>query len=132
MFFNQRQRELGLDMTPAQQEVKREADAGAFLSLTQDPSGVEHLCCGDAVPVVHAGEVPGNRASYTYCPVWQADKARIWAGSDQLTEENIPDRVSYGVEGQGPDGLPLGTTLSDANPWASARRGLDTLVTGEE
>lgn len=131
VFANQRQRELGLDMTPAQLEVKRESDGGAFLSLVQDPSGVEHLCCGDAVPVLHDAEVPGNRASYTYCPVWQAEKMRIAAGADQLTEENIPDRVSYGIADQDEQGHPVGTTLSDANPWAAARRGMDTLVEGE-
>lgn len=114
--------EEGFDMDPVQLAIAREGDGGGeggdvFLTLKADPSTVENLCCGTDLPVLNAREVPGNRASYTYCPVWQAEHDRIEAGRERLSEKPVPEPVAHGVAShEAPD------------PWKQARRDLDVLA----
>lgn len=127
-----RQREAGLDMTPGQLQIARSGgDGDVFLSIEKDPQSVEQLCCGDAVPVIGPSEVPGNRASYTYCPVWQAEKERIEEGRDVLGKpvEQEELRTSHYDDGRGGTrAAPAGSSYDSADPWAQARADLDLLA----
>jgi hypothetical protein len=102
----------GLGMSAAQTGfVHHEATGGVFLTVKSDPSTVTKFCHGDAIPVLDDEDVAGGRASYTYCPTWQAEKARIWEGRDDLLP-SVPDPepVAHGV-----------TASSEDDPWAAAR-----------
>lgn len=128
-----RQAETGLDIDPAQLAIAREGGEGdTFLTVATDPSTVRNLCFGDAVPVLGEREVPGNRASYTYCPVWQAERARIDDGRRQLAGgglEDEPEAVSHWDDGRGGERTaPAGSSYDAADPWAQARRDLDVLA----
>lgn len=94
-----------------------ETTGGIFLDLKGDPSSVVRFCHGHELPVLDDADGYA-RDSYTYCPVWQAEKARIAAGEDSVTNEPEPDPVAMGVE----------DTLSAPDPWASARSDLDLLA----
>lgn len=125
----------GVGMTAGQLQVARgergDIGAGAFLTLTGDPSTVERLCCGEELPVLDAREVPGNRAHYTYCPTWQA---RRWAdehGQRQLGRplDDEPEEVSHYDDGRGGvRAAPVGSSYDSPDPWAKARRDLDELA----
>lgn len=121
----------GLDMDPAQLQIARgegEHASDVFLTLKEDPSTVEHLCCGREMPVLDRREVPGNRASYTYCPVWQAEKIRIAEDRSMLSEEPREEPVAHYDDG----GRPAIVQSRDApDPWAQARRDLDVLAPPE-
>jgi hypothetical protein len=85
----------GIGMSPGQLAQARSGGAGdVFLSIEKDPSTVERLCCGDGMPVINDLSVGGNRESYTYCPVWQAEKERLAEGRDTLTHPVEPDSVA--------------------------------------
>jgi hypothetical protein len=94
-----------------------EAEGGIFLTRKSDGSTVQRFCHGNAIPVLDDAE-GHKRNSYTYCPIWQAEKARITGGRHTITNELQPEPVSMGVE----------DTLSSDDPWASARRDLDLLA----
>lgn len=113
-----RGREAGLNMNPAQLAIaRRGGDGDTFLTIKTDPSSVLNLCSGCAVPVLDERDVPGHRASYTYCPVWQAEKDRIHEGREMLSEPVEEEPVSYGVN-----------SSESEDPWAAARRDLDVLA----
>lgn len=115
---NDRRREDGVGMNAGQLAVAREGgDGDVFLSLVGDPSTVKNLCCGDALPVLHDGEHAGGRDTYSYCPVWQAEKWRLEHDQDQLGREVEPESVSHGV-----------STLEAEDPWAQARRDAEMFV----
>jgi hypothetical protein len=87
----------GLNMgTAATGFIHHEASGGVYLNLKSDPSTVTKFCHGDAVPVLHDGDHQG-RASYTYCPTWQAEKLRIAEGRDHLLDEPELEPVAAGV-----------------------------------
>jgi hypothetical protein len=88
---------------------------------------VENLCCGTALPVLHNGEIPGNRAHWSYCPVWQAEVERIEAGRDELTRPVEPESVEHYDEG-GPRVNVAPAPAAQADPWGQARRDLDVLA----
>lgn len=105
----------GLNMSAAAAGfIHHEATGGVYLNLKSDPSTVVKFCHGDALPVLHDGEVAGGRASYTYCPTWQAEKERIAEGRDTLLAEVEPEEVAMGV-----------STMDYADPWAQAQRDLE-------
>lgn len=115
--------------------IREGGDGDVFLSIEKDPSGVANLCCGSALPVLSEDEVPGNRASYTYCPVWQAEKKRIAAGRDQLAGGGViePEPVSHWDDGRGGTRVaPAGSSYDAADPWSQARRDLDLLAPPQE
>lgn len=109
----------GVDMTAGQLGVLREGEGGTYINIKSDPSSVTGFCHGDAVPVL--AEDDESRASYTVCPVWQAEKERIAAGREMLFEPVEAEPVSMGVTS---DEMP--------DPWAAARRGLDELAPAQE
>ncbi len=126
-----RQLERGLDMNPVQLEIARAGgDGDVFLSIESDPQSIEHLCCGSAVPVVSDSDLPQNRASYTYCPLWQREKGRIAAGEELLFKpvEEMP--TEHHDDGR-MTGAPAGSSLAAADPWAQARADLDVLAPRE-
>jgi hypothetical protein len=131
VILNDRQREAGFDMDPAQLQIARgegENASDVFLTLKEDPSTVEHLCCGAALPVLDRREVPGNRASYTYCPVWQAEKIRLAEDRRGLSDEPREEPVSHYDDGGRPA---VGQSRDAADPWKQARRDLDVLAPQE-
>ena len=108
--------DAGLRMTAAQSGfIQHEATGGVYLNLKSDPSTVTAFCHGDGVPVVT--EDQSSRASYSVCPVWQAEKDRIAAGDHDLYVDEEPESVSMGV----PEPV-----YSD--PWQQARADLDELA----
>lgn len=53
-----------------------------YLTVGGDPSTVYGFCCGRAVPAwteAQAKDDENARGHYTFCPIWQAEKERIWA-----------------------------------------------------
>lgn len=77
--------------------IHNEADGGVFLSLKSDPKTVERFCHGAMLPVLTDDDCEGGRASYTYCPTWQAEKHRGWEGRKRLLEQPEPEPVAAGV-----------------------------------
>lgn len=128
---NDRLKEKGLGMDPAQTAIARAGGTGdVFLTLKSDPSTVERLCCGDGVPVIddRGGHA---RDSYTFCPVWQAEQKRIWAGRDELRGGGVvADPVEHYDDGArtGLNGAPVGSTYDSKDPWAQGRKDLDVLA----
>lgn len=124
-----RSKEKGFGMNPAQLAVAREGGTGdTFLTLKSDPSTVERFCCGGALPVMDArGHYA--RDSYTYCPVWQAEKQRLEDARNGLAGGGVagPEPVAHFDEGRGGGPVP-GTTQAADDPWAQARRDLDVLA----
>jgi hypothetical protein len=114
------QAEAGIRMTPGQLEQAREGEGGVFITAKHDPSSLVMFCCGDAVPVVTSDAREKGRASYTYCPVWQAARDRYLAHKAGLYDEPEPEAVSMGVE-------PYATHLAD-DPIEAGRRGLKDLL----
>lgn len=113
-----RAREAGLGLSPAQLALARDGSDGVLLTAKSDPSTIEGMCCADEdPPVLDEFEKPGGRATYTYCPVWQAEKERIAEGRETLAEEREPETVAHGVGGS-----------AAGDPWANARRDLDLLA----
>jgi hypothetical protein len=100
----------------------KQATGGVLLTMKSDPSSVVRFCHGSDLPVV-TDEDGQARDSYTYCPIWQAEKERIWAGDDSITNEAEPESVSMGLADAIEDG-----SLGAGNPWAQARRDLDLLA----
>lgn len=94
--------------------IHHEATGGVYLNLKSDPATVTKFCHGDAVPVVTEDDVPGGRASYTYCPTWQAEKLRIAEGRDYLLSDPEPEAVAMGV-----------STADSADPWAQAQADIE-------
>lgn len=125
-----RDRETGVDVTAGQLAISRDA-GDVFLTVESDPSTVERLCFGEDVPVLDEREVPGNRASYTYCPIWQAEHAREDDGRAQLAGgglEDVPQPVSHWDDGRGGmRSAPAGSSWDADDPWKQARRDLDLL-----
>lgn len=123
-----RQKADGIGVDPAQLAQQRAGgDGDTFLTVEKDPSTVENLCCGDALPVLTEREVPGNRASYTYCPVWQAERWREEHGQEKLGRPVEPERTSYDHEADLNGAV---TTLEADDPWAQAREDLDLFGEG--
>lgn len=111
-----RLREQGIGITPTQLAISRDGADGVLLTAKGDPSTIERLCCGEAVPVLDdAGHYA--RDSYTYCPVWQAEKDRLSEGRAMLGHEHEPELVAEGVSSQDAD-----------DPWGQARRDLNVLA----
>lgn len=103
--------DAGLGMTAAASGfIQHEATAGVLLTLKSDPDTVIHFCHGDAMPVADDREIPGGRAHYTYCPVWQAECERIEDGRDELLIDAEPERVAAGI-----------SVSSQVDPFAAAR-----------
>lgn len=128
---NDRAREDGTGVTAGEFEfVRQGGDGDVFLSIELDPQAVLNLCCGSELPVLNDREVPGNRASYTYCPVWQAEKDRIEAGREMLSEgATEPEPVAHYDDGRGGTRTaPAGSSYDSPDPWAQARRDLDVLA----
>ena len=127
-----RQKEAGLDVNPAQLAIAREGGHGdTFLSIEEDPSTVRNLCFGTGIPVLDDREVPGNRDSFTYCPTWQAEYERRQAGRDQLAGGGLaePPKVSHWDDGRGSTReAPAGSSYDSPDPWKQARRDLDVLA----
>jgi hypothetical protein len=129
-----REREAGEGMNPAQLAVAREGgDGDVVLTVKGDPSTIERLCCGDALPVLDAHGHPGGRDSYTYCPVWQAEKLRVEEGRRMLKGGGLapePDPpVAHFDDGRGHvRETPVGSTWAAEDPWAQGRRDLDILA----
>lgn len=139
----------GLGMNPKQLATARDGGSAVFMTLTGDPSTIERFCCGDGVPVLDEFEKRGGRDTYTYCPVWQAEKERVADGRRELKGGGVqePEAVAswddgrmredadrlverlYGEDGE--SGL-RGTASSQesADPWAQARRDVDLLAEG--
>lgn len=112
--------DAGLNMTAAASGfIQHEADGGVYLNLKSDPATVTQFCHGDAVPVLGDDDVPGGRASYTYCPTWQAERERIWDGREDLLSDPEPEPVAMGM-----------SSTDAVDPWQSAREGLELF--GEE
>lgn len=109
----------GVGASPRQLEVTRETQGGVYLTVERDPSSVVMFCHGSAVPVVTDEDGQG-RASYTYCPTWQAARDRHLAGLAGLTEPVEPEATSMGVASHEAD-----------DPWGQARRDLDELAPGQ-
>lgn len=132
-----RQLDDGLDMDPAQLQIARgegEHASDVFLTMKEDPSTVEYLCCGRELPVTDRREVPGNRASYTYCPVWQAEKIRLEEDRELLSEEAREEPVAHFDTGyrDAPGTLKQAQdSRAAADPWGRARRDLDILAPPE-
>lgn len=129
-----REREKGLGMNPAQLAIARSGGVGdVFLTLKSDPSTIERFCCGDGVPVLHDGDLPGGRDSYTYCPIKQADAWAAEHGQDQLSRIIEPETVEhYDPSTRPADGAPpVGSSHAAADPWAQARADLDILAPTE-
>lgn len=137
-----RSKEAGHGYSPAQHALSRDGDDGVLLTAKSDPSTIERMCCADRdVPVLDHDEKPGGRDSYTYCPVFQAEKERIWAGRDLLAGGGVaPESVSSYDEGalrKHADRHVEQTVLQNASvsgdgddPWSQARRDLDLLTEG--
>lgn len=131
-----RAREGGVGMNPAQLAIARSGgDGDVVLTVKGDPSTIERFCCGDAVPVL---DDAGGKArdSYTYCPVWQAEKLRIEQGREMLAGGGLapePDPpVAHFDDGRGNvRDAPVGSSYDDPDPWSRARRDLDVLVPEE-
>jgi hypothetical protein len=102
--------------------IVHEATGGVFLSMKSDPTSVIRFCHGDELPVMHDADGQA-RDSYTYCPVWQAEKDRIFEGRARATRDPEPEEVSMGLA----DAIE-GGSLGAEDPWASARRDLDVLA----
>lgn len=120
-----RAREQGEGMDATQFAIAREGgDGDVFLTIETDPQAVRNLCCGDAIPVLGPNEVPGNRASYTYCPVWQAERERIEEGRDALSKPMPAEpAVAHWDDGRGGKReAPVGSSYDSPDPWAQARR----------
>lgn len=120
-----RDREHRAGLTPAQLALARDGSDGVLLTAKSDPSTIERMCCADGdVPVLDHFEKHGGRESYTYCPVWQAEKERIAEGREMLAELRVPESVSHFDDGRG-----FGAETRDtSDPWAQARRDLDELA----
>lgn len=111
------EQDAGLGMTAGQSGfIQHEATGGVYLNLKSDPATVTAFCHGSAVPVVTDDEDQG-RASYSYCPTWQAEKDRIAAGGQDLYVDEEPESVAMGV-----------VEAVDENPWRQARADLDLLA----
>lgn len=124
-----RQLDAGLDMDPAQLQIARgegEQASDVLLTLKEDPSTVERLCCGRELPVIDRHEVPGNRASYTYCPVWQSEKLRIREGREMLSDAPVEEPVAHFDAGHR-----TAASHEAPDPWRQARRDLDILAPPE-
>lgn len=94
-----RMRESGVNLTPAQLAGVRDG-GGVFLTMKSDPSTIERICCGDALPVVDTGGQYA-RDHYTFCPVWQAEVKRIAERRELLAGGGLaddPEPTSMGVE----------------------------------
>jgi hypothetical protein len=114
-----RAKEDGVGVNAQQLAIAREGGEGdVFLTVETDPSTVERLCFGRGVPVLDERELPANRDSYTYCPVWQAERQRIEDGRRQLDGRG------------GVRQAPAGSSWDSADPWAQARADLDVLAPG--
>lgn len=88
----------GLNMTAAATGfIHHQATGGVYLNLKSDPATVTQFCHGTALPVVTDEDHEGGRASHTYCPVWQAEKHRLWEARHNLLDEPEPEAVSAGV-----------------------------------
>jgi hypothetical protein len=107
-------REDGIGISPGMLAASRDAEGGTLLTAESDPTTI---CCGDAVPVLNELSVGGGRSSYTYCPVWQAEKKRIADGRHALAGGGVqPDAVSS-------------PEFDAANPgWGSSMAALDELA----
>jgi hypothetical protein len=105
----------GLRTSPRALEVLRASAGGVYLNLKTDPRSVLGFCYGDAVPVIAADD--RTRASYTCCPVWEKEKARIEAGRAALVVDAEPESVSMGLSSQDAD-----------DPWEAAAHGLEELT----
>lgn len=127
-----RERERGEGMNATEFAIAREGgDGDVFLTIETDPQAVENLCCGDAIPVLGPNEVPGNRASYTYCPVWQAERERIEDGRKALAKppEEPEPAIAHWDDGRGNRReAPAGSSYDASDPWEQARRDLDVLA----
>lgn len=110
----------GVGMSAGQLGTLREGAGGVYLNLKSDPSSVTAFCHGDAIPVLTDADGQG-RASYTFCPTWQAARDRRLAGEDGLYEDAEPESVSMGVSS---DDAP--------DPWKAAREGLDELAPAQQ
>lgn len=97
----------------------REATGGILLTLKSDPSTVIRFCHGNAVPVL-TNEDGLSRDSYTYCPVWQADRDAKLEGRKRATIDEEPEPVSMGMPG-------AEHSLEASDPWGQARHDLDLL-----
>lgn len=115
--------DAGVRMTAGQSGfIQHEATGGVYLNLKSDPSSVLGFCHGDALPVLSDDDEKSlARASYTRCPVWEAEKDRIARGDGALYAEVEPEPVSMGIE---PAAL--------ADPWAQARADLDLIAPAQE
>lgn len=51
----------------------------------RDPSTLYGFCCGTAIPRSTDDDVE-VRGSYTFCPVWEAEKKRIWERKEMMAE----------------------------------------------
>lgn len=124
VMLRDRERERGVGMSAGQHAIARAGgDGDVFLTIEKDPQAVENLCCGDAVPVVTDDEIPGNRKSYTYCPVWQTEVDRLEEGREALSVEMAPAPVAHWDDGRG--GMrtaPRGSSYDAPDPWAQAQR----------
>lgn len=132
---NERATETGEGLNAAQTALARDGSDGVFLTLTGDPSTVERFCCADDdPPVLDSSEKAGGRDTYTYCPVWQAEKLRIEQAREQLAGGGVepeaePEQVAHWDDGRGNSRqAPAGSSYDSADPWAKAKRDLDILA----
>lgn len=64
-----------------------EGGAHAYMREHTDPSIVLGFCCGTALPALTAEQAKGEaRASYTYCPIWQAAREAEWERKQRAIE----------------------------------------------
>lgn len=96
--------------------LQHEAFAGVHLNLKSDPTTVIKLCHGHGLPVLTDDDHQA-RDHYTYCPVWQAEKERLWAGRDQLAPEEQPEPVEMGL-------VDAMSSLDAPDPWAQGLKDL--------
>jgi hypothetical protein len=90
-------------MDPIQLAVARGAQSdlgGALMTVQSDPSTILRFCTGRGVPVL---DDRGHyaRDHHSYCPVWQAEKRRIWDLRDMLKGGAGPTsqkRYDYDIE----------------------------------
>lgn len=123
VMLRDREKERGLDMHPGQLAIARDGSDGVLMTAKSDPSTIERMCCGDAVPVLD--DLAYMRDSYTVCPVWQAEKKRIADGRHLLAGGGLaPEPVSSYDDGMAsePGEAPPNSTLAAKDPWAQAHR----------
>ncbi|MCA1571192.1 MAG: hypothetical protein LC798_12915 [Chloroflexi bacterium] len=60
--------------------ILKGAARGVLLTMTDDPSSIQNLCCGRGLPVIDEPDV--GHDSHTCCPLWRLDRQMSWAEAE--------------------------------------------------